>query len=350
MRKVLTLLCLFFWSIAACADYAQAVAALREKDYETAEPLLQEAASKGDARAWNALGVMYLEGMGVAEDDVQALIYFGKAATAGNVNAYKSLINMFGQGTATVPKNVDRARSWAVKFAQTNNLYGAFVFYQLTVDNELSVLDAKGKFDRLRYDALAKRPLNDRELDTQAFSYLSFAAERGYVPAVAEAQMILLTHSGEGVGDRALNFDEEIQLRYASKLSADVAEQLQQAADKLRKLKSLGETYVSVPLFNDVLPNAMAAAYVATQTSAASCPSKQVKVKHLQVVERMQGQESLYIRARLLSDMLMLKGRWKELWTLDICGKTAEVPVAFEADGWASANFAVEEKNAQWRR
>lgn len=347
MRKLIPLLFLIFWSCTAWADYAQAVAALKEKDYASAETLLQDAASKGDARAWNALGVMYLDGMGVAQDDVQALVYFGKAASGGNTNALKSLINIFGQGTATVPKNADRARAWAIKFAQANNLYAAFAYYQLTIENELSVVDEKGKFDRSRYAALAKRSVADRELDTQAFSLLSFAAERGFVPAVAEAQQILLTRSGEGVAERALSFDEEIQQRYATKISADVYAQLQQDAEKLRGLKNLGDSFVSVGLFNDVFPAAASAAYSVSGVNPSGCASSRVKVKRLQVTQRMQGKETLYIRARLLSDMMMLKGRWQELWTMDVCGKTVSVPVSFEADGWAGANFLVQAPQAQ---
>jgi TPR repeat protein len=65
---------------AAFAGYDEALAALQKKDYATAHPELLIAANKGDARAWNALGVMYLQGLGVKRNDSKALEYFEKAA------------------------------------------------------------------------------------------------------------------------------------------------------------------------------------------------------------------------------------------------------------------------------
>ncbi len=347
MRKLLLLLCVGIWSQSALADYAAALAAMRDKDYASAEPLLQEAARNGEPRAWNALGVLYLEGMGVDKDEVQALGYFGKAAAAGNVNAYKSLINMYAVGSESVPKNPARARTWALKLAQTNNNYAAYTFYQLAVQNELNVLDEKGQIDRARYADLAKRSIQERDLDSQAYSLLSFAAERGYAPAVAEAQSILLSRSGEAVSERALLFDEEIQDRYATKLAAQTANSLQQEAEKLDKLRRLGSSFVSVRLFNLVLPKASAVAYTASNTDPQACPRNQMRVSQMRITQPMQEAQYLPVNGRLLGNMLLIKGHWSESWTLNVCGKAVEVPVTFEADGLATAEFSVDAAGAR---
>lgn len=60
IRSKLIVAFLFLWVWSAQAGYDEAYAALQRKDYATAHPLLLSAASKGDDRAWNALGVMYL--------------------------------------------------------------------------------------------------------------------------------------------------------------------------------------------------------------------------------------------------------------------------------------------------
>lgn len=331
---------------AAFAGYDEALAALQKKDYATAHPELLIAANKGDARAWNALGVMYLQGLGVKRNDSKALEYFEKAASDGNANALNGIVQLLGQGSETVHKDPEHARAWAWKFAheKTANPYAAFVYYQLAIQNELSILDHKGNVDRKRYQELASRPENERELDAKAFEMLSIAAEGGYPPALSIAQMTLLERSGEGVAERALELDALIQEKYKNQIPVQMAIQLNQEVTNLKNLRLLGKTYVSPRLYKDALPLVMVAAYAGSQTTTDTCDRAKVRVTQLQVIEPMRDKITLPIEARLLDDVLFLKGRWRELWTIDVCGKTVTVPVRFEVDGWAGANFTVEGK------
>ena len=338
MKKLLMFMILSLCGLAARADYSAALEALRKKEHTVAEQLLLEAAEKGDARGWNALGLMRLEGLNGNQDEAQAIQFFEKAAAAGNVNALKSLIEIYGKGTASTPKNVDRARDWAWKFATGKNAYAAFAFYELTVNNELSVLDERGRFNRARYDALANRSMQDRELDVRAFSMLSFAAERGYAPAVQEAQKILLSLSGQNADDRSVAFDNDIQEKYADKLSNQALAQLDEQGRKRKSLQRLGQTYASVNLYNQVASALVALA----DLNESACDRSKIKVMHFQVIEPMRAAEYLPVSAHLLDDVLLVKGRWKELWTVNACGKTMEIPLKFEADGWMGARFAID--------
>ena len=127
MKKLLVVLIATIWSLSAQADYSQALAAFKGKNYADAEALLQEAANNGDDRAWNVLGVMYLPGLDVEQNTAKAVAYFERAAASGNVNAFKSLVQIFSQGSDSMPKDVERIRKWAWRFAQNNNAYAAFV-------------------------------------------------------------------------------------------------------------------------------------------------------------------------------------------------------------------------------
>ena len=350
IRSKLIVAFLFLWVWSAQAGYDEAYAALQRKDYATAHPLLLSAASKGDDRAWNALGVMYLQGLSVKRNDVKALEYFEKSAAQGNANALNGLMQILGAGTDAVPKDVERARAWAWKFAQADNPYAAFVFYQLAIQNELSILDDKGVVDRARYDALAKRAPDDRDLDARAFTMLSLAAEGGYPAALAIAQMTLLERSGEGVADRALELDALIQDKFRNQIPVQMAIQMNQEVTNLKNLKLLGTTYASPRLYRDAYPLVMVSAYAGSQLTTAECDRAKARVSKLQILEGMRDKDALPIEARLLDEVLFVKGHWKEQWTIDLCGKSVTVPIRFDEDGWSGAYFTVDSKNVKLQK
>ena len=69
----------------------QARTAFEAEDFETAVPLLLEAAEKGDATAQNWLGTCYSAGTGVEQDSEQAVMYYRLAADQGNIPAIYNL-------------------------------------------------------------------------------------------------------------------------------------------------------------------------------------------------------------------------------------------------------------------
>jgi hypothetical protein len=75
-------------------------AAYQKADYETALRLLRPLAEQGNPRAETTLGVMYDEGHGVPQDDVQALTWYRRAAEQGYAQAQFNLGVMYARGEA----------------------------------------------------------------------------------------------------------------------------------------------------------------------------------------------------------------------------------------------------------
>ena len=91
----------------------------QEEQYDTAAPLLEEAAEMGDLEAMLVLGKMYLYGDGVAESNDTAAYWILKSAQGGNVVAYydAGVLYQYGWG---VEKDWDKARSWYQKALESN--------------------------------------------------------------------------------------------------------------------------------------------------------------------------------------------------------------------------------------
>ncbi len=58
-------------------------AAYQHGDFAAAVQLLRPLADQGNALAQTSLGIMYAQGQGIPQDDVQALFWFRKAADQG---------------------------------------------------------------------------------------------------------------------------------------------------------------------------------------------------------------------------------------------------------------------------
>ncbi|MGD0332717.1 MAG: caspase family protein [Xanthobacteraceae bacterium] len=90
------------------------------KDYTKARQLFEEAIAKGDHLAEVSLGSLYQNGWGVAQDYAQARQWFEKAAAAGAPAAMNSLGVLYGNGLG-VPKDYTQARQWYEKAAAAGN-------------------------------------------------------------------------------------------------------------------------------------------------------------------------------------------------------------------------------------
>ncbi len=74
-------------------------------------PVMERAASSGNALVQDRLGHMYLGGIGIAPDTAQAAAWFRKAAAAGVVPAQKQLASMYAAGIG-IEKNLQQATYW----------------------------------------------------------------------------------------------------------------------------------------------------------------------------------------------------------------------------------------------
>ena len=80
--SIFLLLLLTLHSVLA-ADFKKGLAAARKGDFETAMKEWRPLAEQGDSYAQFNLGLMYDYGLGVIEDDTQAVYWFRKAAEQG---------------------------------------------------------------------------------------------------------------------------------------------------------------------------------------------------------------------------------------------------------------------------
>jgi len=75
-------------------------------------------AAHGDPAAQHLLGVMYVQGRGVAQDDARAVQWFDRAALQGDVGAENDLGVMYAQGRG-VPQSYGKAEGWFAAAARS---------------------------------------------------------------------------------------------------------------------------------------------------------------------------------------------------------------------------------------
>ena len=97
--------------------FAEADAAYERGDYGTAIRLIRPLADQGDADAEFALGVMYVRGLGVRQDDFEAVQWFRKAAEQGKLEAETNLGIMYAGGHG-VMKDYAAAVKWYLLAAE----------------------------------------------------------------------------------------------------------------------------------------------------------------------------------------------------------------------------------------
>jgi TPR repeat protein len=96
---------------AARADFADGVSAYEAGDFGGAYDAWLPLAENGDPEAQLAIGILYENGRGVAQDYQQALAWYTRAAEAGHPGAQFNLGNMYHLGTG-VPQDSARAVIW----------------------------------------------------------------------------------------------------------------------------------------------------------------------------------------------------------------------------------------------
>ena len=94
----------------------QATAAYAQGDYLTALDILRSLAAAGNRSAQYNLGMMYVQGKGVAPDYAQAAAWYRKAALQGDVDAQRALASMYQYGKG-VPHSNAEAATWYRKAA-----------------------------------------------------------------------------------------------------------------------------------------------------------------------------------------------------------------------------------------
>lgn len=120
------LMLLFAAAPASAQSLVAATAALDRGDYEVALQELRPLGEKGDAEGQYLLGMMFLHGHGVEQDDQEALAWLQKSADQDIAHAQASLGNMYRDGRG-VSKDLGKASSLFRKAAEQGDPWGQFL-------------------------------------------------------------------------------------------------------------------------------------------------------------------------------------------------------------------------------
>ncbi len=98
MKKLLFTLLFLTLGTAWGGAWEDGLAASKRDDYATVIKLWRPLAKTGNANAQIGIGLMYKEGLGVIQDDKEAVKWFRLAAEQGRVEAQHSLGSMYNNG------------------------------------------------------------------------------------------------------------------------------------------------------------------------------------------------------------------------------------------------------------
>ena len=113
------------WADTPKQQFQQGFEATKRSDYQTAFILWLPLAEQGDAGAQFNLGVMYEDGLGVKQDDVEAVKWYRQAAEQGNANAQANLGSAYSAGRI-VRQDYTEAVKWFKKAAENGSVDGQF--------------------------------------------------------------------------------------------------------------------------------------------------------------------------------------------------------------------------------
>ena len=111
MKKILVICLMVFASAAWASDYEDGVAAYAKGNNEVALKKYKKAAEQGSAHAQRNLGLMYYNGVGVAQNYAEAMKWYKLAAEKGLASAQFNIGLMFDNGQG-VAQDFTRAHMW----------------------------------------------------------------------------------------------------------------------------------------------------------------------------------------------------------------------------------------------
>ncbi|MDP1764825.1 MAG: T9SS type A sorting domain-containing protein [Sediminibacterium sp.] len=102
------------------------------KDERKAFELYTDCAQKGSAKAMNALGIMYKEGLGVPMNRTKSIEWFTKAVSNGYASGWYNLAMLYKDGKTVSERNYEKAFTYFSKAADLNDeqsVYSKAYFY-----------------------------------------------------------------------------------------------------------------------------------------------------------------------------------------------------------------------------
>lgn len=127
MKRLLFVLALFAVLVSGPAgaqnanrDFNKGVAAFQAGDYATALKFWVPLAEKDDAEAQRNIGIMFQQGLGVPQSDVDAAEWYRRAAENGHVRAQQNLGVMYEEGAGVLQDYVEAAKWYRLSAAGGN--------------------------------------------------------------------------------------------------------------------------------------------------------------------------------------------------------------------------------------
>ena len=113
------------WADTLEQQFQQGFEATTRGDYQTAFKLWLPLAEQGNASVQFNLGVMYEDGLGVKQDDFEAVKWYRQAAEQGHANAQANLGSAYGAGRGVRQDDIEAVK-WVKKAAENGSADGQF--------------------------------------------------------------------------------------------------------------------------------------------------------------------------------------------------------------------------------
>lgn len=316
----------------ALAGFEDGVAAARKRDYATAFVEFKQASEAGDARAYGRVGYLYATGLGTTKDPETGYAWVKKGADAGSLPAMVMIAALTLDGVGT-PRDPRAALEWARKTARAGDPDGQYLAYQAIQALPEMGYRADGSVDPRRYDELAARPAGERALEVEMIDMLYGAAAGGHELARAALAGFFVDSIGEGNNRRA-------GALYAA--VPRLPEPLAAIGRGAQALDRMGETRTTLKLSRDVGRTMdpglkVVAARLSGDQGKLKC--EDVKFVAFALDGPIDGAEYMPYATPQLARAYLVRGKWLERWTWDVCGTKVETPIEFTADGLGGARF-----------
>jgi uncharacterized protein len=238
IRCLLAVVSLFLMSLPGRADVEIGTKAYLAKDFDTAFLEFTKSANQGDTLAKRYLANMYFLGQGTAKDEAQGTTLAHECAEAGDNYCYLMYAksNLGGLGIAV---NYTEARIWARR-AFAGGIAGVWepagvLLEQIYLINPANRFLIDGKRDMEKYNALARRTLEQRAEEVEALDALAASAQSGFVPAKLLLSTVLFD-TGIGTAEKICSLLAGIN---------DLPERLQKDLTISQQVAQLGATRAS---------------------------------------------------------------------------------------------------------
>lgn len=299
-------------------------------DFPAAIAILEQADGAGDRDASSQLAGTLFFSPAPRTDRPRACAIAQRLAEADHGDGWALLAACQFAGTLTTSDRWSAARTSARKAIQLGSTSGGTVLFStFSVDPQYGYHRADGRVDPAKDASLAALPIDQRELQIEAWSCLSLALLQRDAMAALFGVAALADVSAPGNIDRLLAIADR---------SPGAARQFAAYVSVARRLNSLGGTHASVKSALDAHKTALTAASLGSGVDGAAQCNSLALVK-MEPGPAPADSKFLPIPVGPLANAYLIAGHWQERWIFAGCGREVAVALNFSADGWGGTHF-----------